>query len=535
MNKTLSNFIFIVFIALIFINCANRGTPQGGEKDITPPKILKSEPENYSINFSGKTIKIYFDEYIKIKDIQKQLIISPPMKTQPEITPLGGASKFITIKIFDTLQPNTTYAFNFGNSISDNNEGNPFPYYRYVFSTGDYIDSLTVKGQIFDALNRKPDTFVSVGLYEVDSTFNDSIIYKENPKYITNTLDSVSTFSIENIKAGTYMLYALKDVNTDNKFQQKIDKIAFHNQFITIPTNTFYDLKLFREEPDFKALRPQLMAGEKIVFGYEGDYKNMKIKLLSDTPDDFKFSITKDIKADSLYYWYSPKLEADSLLFKVTNKDFEKDYTVQIRNLKRDSLTIKATPIGSIGYEEDFKITASIPFKSFDASKMTIMSKDSLFVDFTSSFDTINNSYAFNFKKDEENAYKVQVLPEGFTDLFGETNDTLKYNLKTKKESDFGYARFTLVNAKYPIIFQLTNDKGDVKFEQYSEKPEAIDFLNLTPAKYFIRIIWDTNGNKKFDTGNYLKKIQPEKVSFFKEVEIRADWGESVTLEFKED
>ncbi|PIV92753.1 MAG: hypothetical protein COW44_13055, partial [Flavobacteriaceae bacterium CG17_big_fil_post_rev_8_21_14_2_50_33_15] len=211
MNKTLSNIILLVFIALVFINCANKGTPTGGKEDLIPPTIVKSEPENYSTNFKGKEIRVYFDEYIKIKDLQKQLIISPPMKTQPEITPLGGASKYITIKIYDTLQPNTTYAFNFGNSISDNNEDNLFPYYRYVFSTGDYIDSLTVNGQIFDALKRKPDTFVSVGLYEVDSTFSDSIIYKETPKYITNTLDSVSTFSIENIKAGTYMLYALKD------------------------------------------------------------------------------------------------------------------------------------------------------------------------------------------------------------------------------------------------------------------------------------------------------------------------------------
>ena len=119
--------------------------------------------------------------------------------------------------------------------------------------------------------------------------------------------------------------------------------------------------------------------------------------------------------------------------------------------------------------------------------------------------------------------------------MFGNSNDTLNYNLRTKKESDFGYARFTLINATYPIILQLTNDKDEVKFEQYSSKFEAIDFLNLAPGKYFIRVIWDTNGNKKFDTGNYLNKIQPERVSLFKEMEIRADWGESVTLEFKEE
>jgi len=116
MHKRLSNFIFIVVISLVISNCANRGTPSGGEKDITPPVIIKSEPENYSINFKTNEIKIYFDEYIKVKDLQKQLIISPPMDPEPEITPLGSASKYITIKITDKLLPNTTYAFNFGES-----------------------------------------------------------------------------------------------------------------------------------------------------------------------------------------------------------------------------------------------------------------------------------------------------------------------------------------------------------------------------------------------------------------------------------
>lgn len=533
MNKTLSNYIFIVFISLIFINCANKGTPQGGEKDITPPSIVSSEPENYSTNFNTKEIKIYFDEYIKIKDIQKQLIISPPMKTLPEIMPLGGASKYITIKIFDTLQHKTTYAFNFGNSISDNNEGNLFPYYRYVFSTGDYIDSLTVNGQIFDALKRKPDTFVSVGLYEVDSTYNDSIIYKENPKYVTNTLDSLSTFSIENLKEGTYMLYALKDENGDNKFQQKSDKIGFHKTFIKVPTDTLYDLKLFSEELDFKASRPKLIAGQKIAFGYEGSYENTSIELLSETPETLEHRITKDEKADSLYYWYKPKLEVDSLIFKVSHLEFEKEYTVKLRDLERDSLTIEGSPSGSIGYDDVFKIKGSIPFKSFDASKMTIMDKDSTFVDYTSSLDTINNSYEFSFKKTPENSYNIQILPEGFFDFFNNKNDTLNYKLRTKKESDFGYARFTLVNAKYPLIVQLTDSKEEVKYEQYTTKKEPLDFLNLTPGKYFIRTVFDANGNKKYDTGNYLKKIQPELISHFKEIEIRADWGYPETLVFK--
>jgi len=432
MNKTLSNFIYAIIIGLVFVNCANRGTPGGGPKDETPPSIIKSEPENYTTHFKGNEIKVYFDEYIKIKDLSKQLIISPPMKTQPIVTPLGGASKYITIKISDTLLANTTYAFNFGNSITDNNEGNPYPYYRYVFSTGAYIDSLSIKGNIVDALKKEPETFVNVSLYEVDSTFTDSIIYKENPKYITNTLDSLTTFSIENLKPGKYLLTALKDGNGDNKFQ------------------------------------------------------------------------------------------------------YEKEYTARISEQQRDSLLIAVSPSGSIGYTEDFTITGNTPLSKFDASKVSMMDKDSVAVSFTTDFDSIKNAYALKFDKTEDNNYRINILPEAFEDFFGDTNkDTLNYALRTSKASDFGYARFTLVNATYPLIIQLTDKQGKVKAEQFVEKAGAIDFQNLTPSFYSIRIIHDTNGNQKYDTGNYLKKIQPEKVSHFDEFEIRADWGEALTLTFK--
>ena len=355
MSKAFYNFIFIVIICLFLANCANRGRPSGGDKDVTPPMITKSEPENFSTNFTGREIKITFDEFIKINNIQKQLIISPPMDPAPEIMPLGSASKTITIKITDTLDANTTYAFNFGNSIVDNNESNPYPYYRYVFSTGDYIDSLSVKGHIIDATLLKPDEYVSVMLYEMDSTYTDSTVYKKKPKYITNTLDSTTTFSIDNIKAGNYMLIALKDENQDSKYQQRSDKIGFLKNPITVPTDSLYTLKLFKEEADTKIVNPRLISGEKIAFGFEGDYENMKIKITSEVPQDFSYRVTKDAKTDSLNYWYNPRFKnTDSLLFQVTNKNYYEDFKVRISEQPRDSLIIKGNPTGTINFEEDF-------------------------------------------------------------------------------------------------------------------------------------------------------------------------------------
>jgi hypothetical protein len=253
-GKPSRTLFLLFFITSLVLGCANRGTPSGGEKDEDPPVIKRLNPENFSTQFSGDEIEIEFDEFVKIKNAQKQLIISPPLDNQPSIYPLGGASKTITIKIKDTLKPNTTYAFNFGESIVDNNEENPYPYFRYVFSTGDAIDSLSVKGYVVDALEEEPDKFVSVMLYEVDSTYTDSIVFKEKPRYITNTLDSLTSFSVDNIKAGTYKLIALKDQSNNYIFDQKQDKIAFIQDHVTVPTDSIYELKLFKEVVNFRCL-----------------------------------------------------------------------------------------------------------------------------------------------------------------------------------------------------------------------------------------------------------------------------------------
>ncbi len=536
MRKYLSNFILIISIGLVLNNCANRGSPTGGDKDVTPPVITKSEPENYSTNFNTKEIKIYFDEYIKINDLQKQLIISPPMNPEPEITPLGAASKYITIKIHDTLLANTTYAFNFGESIVDNNESNPYPYYRYVFSTGDYIDSLSVNGSIDDALKRVPEEFVSVMLYDVDSTFTDSIVYQQKPKYITNTLDSTTTFKLENLKAGKYLMVALKDENSNYTFQQKTDKIGFHEEYITVPTDSgaTYGITLFKEEIDFRATRPRLISGNKIAFGYEGDPENMKIELLSTVPDDYTSEITKDSKKDSLNYWYRPKIEMDSLVFKVSNTNYSDTLTVRLKDQLKDSLILNPVDTRVLRVTQAFEMEANIPFASIDESKIKIIDKDSANVAFTTELEKFKNLYKFNFNKTEENAYKIKILPGAFTDFFGNENDTLDYTVRTKSFSDYGNLRVTLRNAVYPMIVQLVNEKGEVVEEKYSAKPEAIDFTHLDAGKLYLRAIFDTNGNKKYDSGNYLLKRQPERVSYSSDIEpIRAGWDEIVEFILK--
>lgn len=524
MHKNVLQSFVLIAILVMLASCANRGTPTGGPKDEEAPLIIKANPENFTTNFKGKEIRITFDEYVKIKNIQKQLIISPPMDPEPTVTPLGTPSKYIKIIINDTLEENTTYAFNFGQSIVDNNEENPYDYYKYVFSTGDYIDSLSVKGQIMDAEKRETDPFVSVMLYEIDSTYTDSTVFKQRPKYITNTLDSLTTFSIDNIKPGTYKLVALKDENGNFTFQQNSDKIGFYEGYITAPTDSLYTIKLFNEALDFDAKRPKQVAGQKIAFGYEGDYKTMEIELL-EKPEGFKTRITKKEKSDTLYYWYKPKIELDSAQFIVRNKTYIDTLKHRFRTIDKDSLVIKSTVSGTLNFNNDFGVSANIPLEKINTQQITILDKDSLNVPFETTYIKFENTYKFQFEKGESQKYMIQMLPGTFEDFFGNVNDTLNYSLRTKNYSDYTNIRVRLENAVYPLIIQLTNENGEMKYEQFATEERLFDFRNLNAGKYYIKVIYDSNGNQKWDSGNFLLQRQPERVSYAEGViDGRAGW-----------
>ena len=516
----------IVFIAIVTVSCANRGTPSGGLKDEEPPEILKAVPENFSTNFKGDEIKIYFNEYVKIKDARKQLIISPPMDTDPTISPLGGASKYVSIKIKDTLKANTTYAFNFGESIVDNNEENPYPYYRYVFSTGETIDSLSLKGYVVDALQEEPDTFISVMLYEIDSTYSDSIVYKEKPRYITNTLDSVTSFSIDNIKAGQYKLIALKDKNSNYKFDQKTDKIGFTEGFITVPNDSSYKVKLFKEEVNFKAIKPKQDGETRIIFPYEGDFESIRIKVLGETPDDYQYRIVKDEETDTLYYWYKPKFEIDTTFFIVSNNKYVDTLKHRFRKLDADSLEIKSGTSRTLTLAQEFSVEANLPLVAIDKSKIKLIDRDSSDIDFEIKYDSIYNRYSFPVKMEESQKYVFKMLPGTFTDFYEGTNkDTLDFTFRTKMKSEYGNIRVNLINAKFPLIVQLVNDKGEVLYERYTTDATVVDFTDLSPRQYGLRAIFDANGNGKYDTGNYLLGIQPERVSYAETLEeVRASY-----------
>ena len=524
--------VYFILLSIIFgtiftlTSCSKRGTITGGVKDTIAPKITNSFPENYSTNFNGKEIKISFNELIKVKDINKQLIISPPMKRKPIIVPQGSASKFISIKILDTLQENTTYSFNFGQSIIDNNESNPYSQFKYVFSTGTYIDSLTLMGKIKDAYDQKVDNFVSIQLYDA-KTFKDSTIYKENPLYVTNTLDSLKVFVLENLKVGDYKIIALKDKNNNFKFDPKSDKVGFLKETISLPNDTLYQLELFKEVEKFKATKVSQESTNKFLLATQGNNNNVKVTAFNGS-EKVPVIVTKypEKNKDSVQL-FIPNIKADSLQFKVENGAFTKTFKTKVRELKTtDSLKIDVLQSNNLSFRDKLTLLTKTPITKIDNSKITLLNKDSVSVKFTTAYDEFNQKIVFDFQKEEEQKYNLQLLPGAIIDFYNTKNDTLNYKTNTKSYSDYGNLKVNLKNAKrYPLILEILNAKGDVIASSISNGEDFLRFDLIEPNVYSLRVIYDDNKNGYWDTGDYLEKRQAEEVKYYsKTVDVRANW-----------
>lgn len=529
--KHLKYFLFLTFAFFgLFYSCAKRGYITGGPKDSLSPILLKATPDNFSTNFNEKTIKLSFDEFVKLKNINQQLIISPPMNEMPEISPMGLANKTISIKIKDTLQPNTTYSLNFGNSIVDNNEENPLQAFKYIFSTGNFIDSLKLKVSLKDAYAPAINQEIKVILYPADS-FSDSIIFKKKPLYVAHVSKDQTTATLENIKAGKYHLFALTDENNNYTFQPKTEKIAFISQTITLPTDSTFVMTLFKEKTANNINRPSMISKNKWLVPFEGEYKNIKINV-SDFEKELPSAFYKITNKDSLHV-FIPETTKDSLKFSFSNNNYSKDYTVRVRTMKnKDSLVISVKNSNTIHFRDSLKIEATTPIVRFDKEKIKLTTEKEESTIFEVIFDKLKNLLYIIFDKKENTSYKLHIAPGAITDIFEKTNDSMQWEGKTKAFTDYASLSIKIEHSEEkPLIFELLNDKNQPIYKTTVPKNNQLDFLRLETAKYNARIIIDTNENGKWDSGNYLEKIQPEKIIYFlNNWDARANWELNETI-----
>jgi uncharacterized protein (DUF2141 family) len=528
-----SHYFFLVLVIVTVFSCARRGRPEGGPKDFDKPIMVKADPDFKSLRFEEDQIKIYFDEYVKLKDVNSQLIISPPLKNIPVISPLGSPSKKITIKLNDTLQENTTYTFNFAQSIIDNTEGNILDNFKYIFSTGDFIDSLKVKGKIKDAFDLEMLENPTIMLYPVNENYTDSVIYNEKPTYVGSTIDSLN-WEITNIKAGTYRLIALNDARKNYLFNPKEDRIGFYPELITIPGDSIFDLTLFKEVLPFKLVsRPKDVSKGHVIIGFEGDSRDVDIRVISPVTKDFKSFYSKDRKTDTLNYWFN-NFELDSMMLEVRKDQLIDTLKINLNEEEIDSLRLELSSYGMLHLRDTLKLGSTVPMMKVDTSKFHFIDEDSVKVSLRLELSENKDRIDFHFEKEPVQSYKLLIEPGAIEDILGIQNDTIKASIKTGKISDYCSIFLTLRNIeRFPVIIELINDKGDIVAKKFATESKEFEFKNLRPSRFMIRIIYDDNGNGKWDTGNFLLNIQPEEVYYVKTIlEAKANWEveESITL-----
>jgi len=536
---SLMRYSLYIMVMILVAGCARRSAPTGGLKDSIPPVLVASNPKMNNVNFSADEIRLTFNEWVELKGLDQQLIISPPIeKNKYEIKPLSGITKKIFISFLDSLQEDTTYTINFGNSIVDNNEGNEMNFFNYTFSTGPTLDSLFIKGNVEDAFNLETDEYLSLQLYRIDSTYNDSIIYNNQPTYLANSLDTTA-YRFKNLREGKYILIALKDMGNDYIFNPLYDKIGYYDSIISLPKDSIINLRLFKEEVPIIWDRPHFINSEKIGFGYYGKLDLSKISLVSKIPDSINYLFTKEKDKDTINFWLS-KNSLDSLEFKLKEVDTIKTLTVKFDRSKDsiiDSLRISDITRSVIGLKEKFKLSSNLPVREISDSLIFIRDIDSTLIPFKSSINNNLDEVTLDFDVKPQDDYSIYILPNAIIDHRGGTNDTLGFRTRSQSLEDFGNVYLNVIrDTESQYILQMVNSNNEIVRKYNSINSDGLyNFELVKPGKYIFRMIRDNNRNKEWDTGNYLKKIQPEEVYYSNfELEIRANWDFNETLNLNE-
>ncbi len=529
--KRTGSLLIIGIILLNTIQCAKRASPTGGPKDSIPPILINSSPKMNTTFFDKEEITLTFDEYITLKDVGKQLIISPPLNSdQYKVYPTTGASKKVNIKLMDTLLENTTYTFNFGEGIVDFNESNPSSYLTYTLSTGATIDSMYIKGRITDAFEKETSPFISLQLYPVDSTYKDSTIYTQKPLYVTSTLDT-TIYRFQNLRAGKYALIALEDMTGNYLFDQSSDKIGFVDRLIELPQDSVIDLRIFKERTKFVWDNPYFINDHHIALAYYGERKDEPFKMISQVPDNFESLVSKSRTSDTLNYWFKGPV-LDSLKFEFEIQDTLRTKTVYFKDPIEDSLVVNRLTSGNLNLKSKFEISTNLPITQVDDQQVIVTNVDTIQIPASLKIQENYDRITVDFEVSPNDRYQIKLLPNALQDFWGQTHDTLVFKTSTKKIEDYGNIYLRVQHqSPHPYIIELLNKKKVVRRYDSLVPGNNYTFELLNAGKYNVRLIEDPNGNKQWDTGNYLEKIQPEEVIYYwKEIDLRANWDMNETF-----
>ncbi|MEP6794802.1 MAG: Ig-like domain-containing protein [Saprospiraceae bacterium] len=508
--------IFIISGFFCLLGCASPRQPTGGLKDTKPPDIIEKESTpNKQTNFHEKEITILFDEWITMKDVYTQLVVSPLMPHDPDIRQKGKA---IIIKLPDSLKAETTYTINFGNAIADLNEGNILENYAFIFSTGKVLDSIQLTGSVTNALTLKPADGVWVMLYPV---VEDSAVYKRKPEYLSKT-NKDGRWTISNVREDSFKIVALKDDNQNFLYDQEGELFGWRDSIIYTS-------------------QPLVQVSELRVFPREN--RNVIKEIINVAPGRFKVVIEapypKPIPVflpaidssltmwdgDTLQVYYNPVknyggyaiLEDDSTKIKASSSPslINKPAGVKISS-------VRLRPGSQVS------IISELPLLSVDTSRI-LLSHDSLGI------------IPYRIEKDihdprrvdlsavwiEKMRYHLTLLPGAIIDYWGRSNDTVKQILVVTGADQYGDLTINvdgLDSTKQYVLLVKAGEQINDTFVIERQSATQLVKKGLSPGKYTLEMIEDLNKNGVWDTGNYQKKRQPERKMVFMPDNLRAGW-----------
>lgn len=545
--------IYFILISALASQCAKQTSPTGGPKDETPPHLKSSYPKHEQVNFKGNRIELFFDEHIQLSNAREQIIITPSVGKKFEV---NFNKNRVTLDLKEVrLQENTTYNVNFRDAIQDLTEKNP-AIVKLAFSTGSYIDSLSINGKVQDALTEKFQNNYTVTLVEASDTFS---IFKHPASWITFT-DKKGFFSLENLKPGTYILYAFDDRSKNLIVDSKSEQYGFRGQQINL-TENIDSLKLRTFKLDINKLKlisarttfayfnlrfskslvsyhvSAVDSAVKVYSSLEPDLTT--VKLYNTIPDldslQIKISATDSLNStvDTLLYMKFPKKEAtrDKFVAKLEKVTVHESNSILSANLSFNK------PVSAFSRDSTFIQIDSItrlPFLQEDylwennQTKLTLTKKVDLKILFPPDTSAADLQKSKSLTKQSPKKNTELIFAKGtFVSIENDTAQLLKMSPTVIKVESTAIIE-TKVQTTESFIIQLLNKAGKIVAQAANEK--TFKFENLAPDTYQLRLIIDINKNGKWDPGDFSARKEPEPIVYYidrkgsKNIQLRANW-----------
>jgi uncharacterized protein (DUF2141 family) len=520
-------FVVLSTILCLFAACANPIVPTGGPKDTTSPEIIKSRPEANSLNYKEHSITLEFNEYIRVENLNSELIISPPLNKNPTHKVKG---KKLVLSWEDTLRENTTYTFFFGQAIKDNNEGNILENFSLTFSTGNVIDTAEIKGNIKFEYDKEP--LKNAFVYLVNKPLFDSSFFPVKADYLTKT-NSKGDFNFKGLKDGEYYIMSIEDKNK-NKKPDPGEAVSFLNEQISTFDSVPVQLNAFLYN-----------VKGRVYFSHFGSLtKNtyyFKFNELFYTYKENLSVLAKGAGGDSFTQIPSFQKE-DSIIFQY-DKSFKTFFRVNSNNItliETDTIESSGSKTSPALFDEKEKFTkTSKPFiEVFSTKKILFLDTsrikiavDTLEYGLEVSLDTSGlNPYVFyihyDFKKGQ--SYNITIRDSFLMDTDSFYNKSFKqinYNhpeIERLSNVTLNFVRDSVFQADLIVILKKNNN---FQYFYLEEKESVLNLKNIEPGSYNLIVIADLNKNKIWDSGNLFQLKQSEPVFILdKPIEIKENW-----------